>query len=198
MVAPNLELATQHYLNCLEKACDRPSDRNTQRYEWATAALIDQMVRKKSGGIMRQKLRQNDVDWDQIKQTNGDVFDDIHNRINTGLRHHKGATEKLKKYLPQSIGDINESTRKILYLLARRFYIKISKKSYVELINEKTLWMYDRFSLSELLKKTGFENIKVLDYKTSQLEFWNKYDFDRSEKGDYPLEPSVYVEGIKY
>ena len=84
MVAPDLELATTQYLESLEQACGHPAESNTRHYEWATAALIDQMVRKKSGGVMGEKLSQNDVDWNQIKKTNGDVFDNIRTRIESG------------------------------------------------------------------------------------------------------------------
>jgi len=49
-----------------------------------------------------------------------------------------------------------------------------------------------------LLEQSGFDHTQWMDFKTSQIEGWSRYDFDKSEKGDYPLEPSIYVEGKKH
>ena len=39
-------------------------------------------------------------------------------------------------------------------------------------------WMYDRYSLSKLLKEVGFEEIKVRTAYESDIENWRTYQLD--------------------
>jgi len=196
VVVPDLELAATEYINCLRQVISFPDTEHIRRYEWAVADLIDQMVRKQSGGVMWNKLSSGDVDWDQIRRCNGDVFEDI--RTGKIFQETKAQPLKTKKYKlinkfqERWINKFKEDFYKILF---NQF--GVLKKPYVEVLNEKNMWMYDRFSLPELLKKGGFTKVTLCDYKTSGITNWGKYDFDRAENGDYPLEPSVYAEGFK-
>ena len=62
---------------------------------------------------------------------------------------------------------------------------------------EAVRWMYDRLSLRLLLEHVGLENVRQVDHLTSSIPRWSEYDFDRSNNGNYPLDPSVYCEGAK-
>ena len=62
---------------------------------------------------------------------------------------------------------------------------------------EAVQWMYDRLSLRLLLERAGFQDVRQMDHVSSNIPGWSGYDFDRSTKGDYPLDPSVYMEGRK-
>jgi SAM-dependent methyltransferase len=195
VVVPDLESSTREYLENLEKVLRQPTSDNITRYEWGVADLIDQMVRLKPGGVMGEKLAAGDVDWKQIKRRNGDVFDSF--QFGRNERISKSILFRLQQHLPKSVKGIPKFLNQVWCRLLREFYFRLSKKSRVELYKEKNLWMYDRFSLPRLLEKSGFQNVRVMDFNTSQIEGWSRYRFDQSEKGNYPLEPSVYVEGEK-
>ncbi|MGB2963321.1 MAG: methyltransferase domain-containing protein [Anaerolineales bacterium] len=195
VVVPDLEAAAREYLDCLNKVTFKISPGNITQYEWGVADLIDQMVRLKLGGMMAENLTSGNVDWEQIKRRNGDVFDNL--QFGQEKKITKGFKIQLQKLLPKSVKDIPRLANKVWYRLLREVYFRLSKKSRVELYNEKNLWMYDRFSLPRLLEKSGFRDIQVVDFNISQIESWSRYNFDQSERGNYPLEPSVYVEGEK-
>ena len=57
-------------------------------------------------------------------------------------------------------------------------------------------WMYDSYSLSNLLKKTGFLQTQNVTAHTSKIPNWNKYELD--VKDDKILKPdSFFTEAIK-
>jgi hypothetical protein len=64
-------------------------------------------------------------------------------------------------------------------------------------MKESVRWMYDRLSLRLLFEQAGFQDVRQMDHLSSSIAGWSVYDFDRSNNGDYPLDPSVYMEGRK-
>ena len=62
-------------------------------------------------------------------------------------------------------------------------------------------WMYDRISLAQKLKSTGYEDIRKCDFKTSQIPAWVEIGLDARD--DNPNEPhkdnelSLYLEAQK-
>jgi hypothetical protein len=65
------------------------------------------------------------------------------------------------------------------------------------LSGEAHLWMYDRYSISLLLRKTGFEDIRFFDSFNSQLDGFNDFHLDSSD-GVRPRKPdSLYIEARK-
>jgi hypothetical protein len=54
--------------------------------------------------------------------------------------------------------------------------------------------MYDRVSLQLLLEIQGFRNFSVKSHAESDIVGWERYNLDRSNYGDYGIDPSVYVE----
>ena len=194
-VVPDLASAAREYLDTLENVLQEPSVENTIRYDWAVADLIDQLVRERSGGMMKELLEAGRVDWDQIKERNGDVFEFIRNHMEENAR--SGRSKKLQRHLPRNAGDLLPFIQKAWYRARREFIFRFGRRPRVELLNEKNLWMYDQFSLRRLMEAAGFGSVEVLGYNTSRIAGWDRYNFDQSEKGDYPLEPSIYLEGRK-
>lgn len=197
IVVPDLEISVRDYIKSIDDLEEDYNSMNEMRYDWAATHLVDQMTRIKPGGLMAEKLHSGQVDWDYIKQCNGDVFDKIRAK-----REDRASSTIQNSQINRIIifiadNGIRIALKKIWYSMIRRLYIQFSRKPPVELSNEKTLWMYDRFSLRQLLEKCDFKMIDLKDYKTSGINGWEKYNFDQSEKGDYPLEPSVYIEASK-
>jgi SAM-dependent methyltransferase len=59
-------------------------------------------------------------------------------------------------------------------------------------------WMYDRFSLGELLQTTGFVDIQTCTETTSQITGWNEFQLDTNPDGS-PYKPdSLYTEGRRF
>lgn len=58
-------------------------------------------------------------------------------------------------------------------------------------------WMYDRFNLTSLVRRCGFDKIVVQSFNTSLIPDWAEIGLDRNESGNEYKPGSVYIEAIK-
>jgi hypothetical protein len=56
--------------------------------------------------------------------------------------------------------------------------------------------MYDRYSLTELLKDCGFKNIEVVNAFESKIDDWSRFQLD-VVKGEIRKPDSLFMEGVK-
>jgi SAM-dependent methyltransferase len=182
LVVPDLELAAQEYLNSIQEYSREKSKENHTRYQWSVLNLIDQMVRDKPGGLMLDTLKSGDIDKEQILRTMGDVLNNYigENELNENFDH----IEK-----PSKIIELLYKIRRVLTFGRKRYDPHTTRE-----INK---WLYDRVSLRLIMEKSGFRKVEQFTYDTSSIRDWHKYDFDKSNYGNYPLEPSIYFEAIR-
>jgi predicted SAM-dependent methyltransferase len=186
---PDLELLASDYLQRLHEQMASCSPENYARYRWAVCNLIDQSTREVSGGEMLNAIRGGEIDPEHVKQVNGDLLHFLFPPTAPRPPARLMSIESLKK--PALF------LRKLPKAILRRLRPRLSPKSYLELIHERNLWLFDRISLSRLFAEAGFQSVSVMDHRTSGIPEWNRYNFDQSAFGDYPLEPSLYMEGVK-
>ena len=179
VVVPDLETSCIEYLKSLNQAWDSPSEKNLQRYHWSVLELIDQLVRAKSGGLMLELLKSGQFDTEYVRYRNGDVFSEFFPPVSPA----KGLKEKI----------LARTAKELLFELLRRVKLVLIGGD-PRMAGEANKWMYDRVSLKLLLEAQGFKHYAVKDFRDSEIKNWDRYDFDRSNYGDYPLEPSIYVE----
>lgn len=58
-------------------------------------------------------------------------------------------------------------------------------------------WMYDRYSLSMLLKKCGLEKIVNRTASTSYIPDWASFNLDTEPNGSIYKPDSLYMEAVK-
>jgi predicted SAM-dependent methyltransferase len=58
-------------------------------------------------------------------------------------------------------------------------------------------WMYDRYSLAELLKETGFHDPVVREHDTSTYPRWREFGLDTERDGTPYKKHSLYMEAFK-
>jgi len=58
-------------------------------------------------------------------------------------------------------------------------------------------WMYDRINLKLLLIKSGFSNIRNLNYNVSDIKNWNNYGLDMNKDKSVYKKRSLYMECTK-
>ena len=58
-------------------------------------------------------------------------------------------------------------------------------------------WMYDRANLTELLVNGGFEDVRVVDYQTSEVPDWPSYGLDTDATGREYKPNSLYIEAVR-
>jgi len=196
---PDLEQIARIYLNCLEKSFQNPIDKiAAANYEWMLLEMFDQTVRNQSGGRMGFFLTQETIiNEDFVFERIGDEGRAFRN--NTSL-------SPIKRF---SISNIDNTVIKIkIYILkkVRRiknmllFIIGVDFKAYrigrFRLGGEIHQWMYDRYSLMNLLTLSGFKNIQIKDAFTSDIDNWVDYCLDGKDS-NVRKPDSLFIEAVK-
>ena len=167
VVVPDLEQIARLYLSSLEKAL--AGDASAQaNYDWMMLEMYDQVVRNQSGGEMIRYLSQDVVpNQDFIVERLGVEGEKM-------LEMMKG-----KNYVPVPDTQLNPEQ-------IGRF----------RLGGEIHQWMYDRYSLSMLLQKVGFQEIQICTAEESRIPDFAQYNLDvldgRVRKND-----SLFMEARK-
>jgi len=200
---PELEGKVREYLKCLEEVANEPSERNILRYRWIIVEFIDQMVREKTGGKMFEMIQKGEFDPQQLKDRYEDTFacflpEDFQKTMAWKLdTKPKSIRDRLKSKSAKDLALLPfRKIKAIFYKIARRI-MTFCWRGDLRKEREALMWLHDRFSLKLLYEKLGFIDFKELTYKTSDIEFWDKYKLDQSNYGDHPIDPTIYLEARK-
>ena len=203
VVVPDLENIIDEYKRNLAACIEKESDELTQsNYDWIMLELYDQTVRNQSGGEMRKFIRSHDLlNEEYVLNRTGRVGkksrDNFLKAQQADSNHNLGnklrrAFSSFKMFKTASAKILSKAQLKLIHLFATNEY-KIGR---FRLGGEVHMWMYDRYSLSRLLKECGFHNITRKDPFNSDIPAWGKYELD--VKGDLVCDPtSLFMEGIK-
>lgn len=200
---PDLERICRDYLRWLECCLEDPSPKNIYRYRWSVWEIFDQIVRQKSGGKMLEALRREDLDVEFIEERYGDVFREFYGKATPAPEGEPESIPKrsrIRRLLAKSPAEIPAAvylkTKQFFQSLLRR-YSETPAAGDLQQTRESVKWMYDRLSLRLLLESRGFKEFSVKTHCDSDIVGWERYNLDRSNYGDYGIDPSVYVEAKK-
>ncbi len=185
---PDLASKAMFYKKSYLAYKNEPNELNRKRYEWAKISAFEQTYRTKMGGVLLEKINQNDYDLEYTIKTTGDVVDLV--------KRIQAQPKKLNNIWQNK--NLAILLKELYYGFLRRIWLKITSPSTVmKKTYEKEKWYYDSISLSILAHKVGFSKIVECDYKTSLFPNWENLQFDTSALGSYEMERSVYLEVIK-
>lgn len=179
IVVPDLEGIVRAYLTSLELAAASPAPERRWQHRWMTVELLDQLVRGRSGGMMRRWWSCDPVPCREF----------IESRL--GQEAARGiaalaAQRELRSEPPLEPAEI---------LLAEPPSPREATR--FEARGERHRWMYDRISLGDLLIEAGFTDVRQTDAVTSRIPDFAAARLDADEAG-HPRKPdSLYVEGVK-
>ena len=185
---PDLEDICRAYVSRLKDYEGSSTEKNLLRYEWSVLELLDQIVRIRSGGLMTEYKRCGHYDLPYARERFGDVFDEF-----SGPRRAVGKerlVDRILRLTPRSI------CKSILRRLKGLYELTRSGQNFRD-SGEVNKWLYDHFSMTMLLEKTAFRQVLRKTYRTSDIPEWGRFNLDRSNYGDYPIEPSLYIEARK-
>ncbi|WP_347272951.1 glycosyltransferase [Candidatus Kuenenia sp.] len=174
VVVPDLEQIIKWYSTLLEKSLN--GDQEAQkRYEWIMLELFDQMVRRVSGGEMLKYWKQNPMPAESFVTER--CGSEVLNAINH-LRSHSN--------LSQSEDHVTSESA-------------LTKEQVGQFVlsGQNHQWMYDRYSLSKLLKEAGFDEIRICSADESRIPDFNSYFMDIEPDGSVRKPDSLFVEAIK-
>lgn len=196
---PDLEMIARNYLYYLEKGLNTPNDEMLRaNYDWIMLEMYDQTVRDHSGGNMLKTLSAETV----INE--GFLFERIGEEGRSLRKQFVSSfetTSSANYIMPvkPDLGTIIPKLKKRIkkYLIKKlRIDEKAMKIGEFRLSGEIHQWMYDKYSLTNLLKNHGGKDIKIRDAFTSYINNWAIYNIDGKEtivrKPD-----SLFVEAIK-
>ena len=200
VVAPDLEKIVRIYLEALEGSLNG-STKWEYNYNWILLELYDQMTRNSSGGEMIKYLMEPEIPNEEF----------VINRIGTGialggrpkeiLRNKKINEERSSKtsfILKNKIKSLPSYVKeKLIKVLLGREYELLQIGRFRERGGEIHKWMYDRYSLSKLLKESGFTNIINRSEVESYVEDWASWNLDTNCDGSIYKPDSFYLEAVK-
>jgi len=200
IAVPDLETIAKEYLKNIEMATSGQTEAQ-QNYNWIVLELLDQMVRNESGGNMKTYLCQDTIPNEgyvfsrigmEGKKIRKDFLSRPQNLQNTKIK--SSSFLKKVKQLVRKIWNIIKVKQSQPKLTDREK--KAIKIGQFRLGGEIHQWMYDRYSLSELLKTVGFQQITICSAYKSNIPDWDKYKLDTID-GEIRKPDSLFIEAIK-
>jgi predicted SAM-dependent methyltransferase len=188
VAVPDLEIIAKEYLKNLQLAIDGNNEAK-YNYDWIKLELLDQMIRNESGGGMKDYLYQSIIPNESY------VYERIGYEgkvIREAFLKNRNLT---KSKLEEQQLEVKEATLKLFFKKLIRRLIKpkqnLSKDTNRELYKSNEFkigkfrtsgeihqWMYDRYSLAEILSSVGFAEIKVCNAFESKIPDWDTYHLD--------------------
>jgi hypothetical protein len=201
VVAPDLEAIVIQYINSLSKVIeDKKNEDRRLLYEWSLIELFDQLIREKSGGEMRGA----------ILNSQGTLKKHIVDRLGLEAEPYFTSEEKsffqrlrgrnFRHLLVSAMSRIRATQRNAgilaLRMIAGADVASAARAGIFRSTGETHRWMYDRFSMSDMLSNIGFRNIQVPSAYVSAIPQFQSYSLD--VVNGKPRKPdSFYVEGQK-
>jgi predicted SAM-dependent methyltransferase len=193
---PDLEQIAKLYLRFLELGLNEPENVIIKaNYDWMLIEMYDQTVRNHSGGNMGKYLFQDTiVNEEFVFERIGKEGKDLRNTFLSSKNQNQKPALKTKLSFVRIISELK---RRIKSLIGK------SNQTIVEteigkfrLGGEIHQWMYDRYSLTMLLKQKDADKIIIRDAFTSYLDNWSVYNIDG--KDNIVRKPdSLFIEAIK-
>lgn len=187
IAVPDLEQIARIYLEAIEKA-DR-SEEWAANHEWMSLELLDQMVRNRRGGDMVAYFeRENIPNQDFVIERFGSEA----TKIWQAKQNYRLKPKYLSKRIKESIASVEKLLPKSLQKLYRAIQIGYYRQS-----GEVHQWMYDRYSLSVLVKNCGFTNVVRRTASESYIPNWDSFNLDTEPDGKIYKPDSLFIEAIK-
>lgn len=199
IAVPDLEQIIRSYIFALEQALDN-SQEAANNYNWLLLELFDQVVRNHSGGEMIPYMHQENISNKNF----------IVKRLGTEARNIIESASQSSPPLPSDPW-FKRLLRPVYHFLRDSSYRR-------EVVLEKILssndfqflqigrfrqsgevhqWMYDRYSLAQLLQQSGFQQIQQRSAAESAIPNWLSFNLDTEPDGSVYKPDSLYMEATK-
>jgi SAM-dependent methyltransferase len=135
------------------------------------------------GGILRVVV----PDLERLVRNFVDVMDRLPDRAD--MVEYTSAIEKVFDQMVLRTPEFRKEQKPIVRLLEN---VLIGDTARAGILHR---WMYDRFSLEQLLREVGFEDVQLRTATTSQIAGWPSFNLDTEPDGSTYKPGSLYMEG---
>ena len=205
VAVPDLERICSLYLEKLRLAlAGDPTARCD--YEWMLLELYDQALREQSGGMMLAYLNQDSIPnetfvFHRIGQEGKNLVHALREN-SAGTDHLTGGTNGkpisawlgVCRRLRAPLTILRDA---VLTLVLGTDGLRALKTVRFRLSGEAHQWMYDRYSLVQLLLSAGFEHTVLQTADRSSIPNWNDFHLDTLPDGTIIKPDSLFVECVK-
>lgn len=192
-VVPDFEELAKQYLEAVQTCTGGDGDA-AARHEWMIIEIIDQAVRSKSGGRMKEFI---------IEHRREPVMEYVLRRVGQAASSIMNETKKSGSFVrsPRSIRQFyrfaaERSVQMFAFLLCGRRGHSAVKDGFLRASGEIHHWIYDRISMRRLLERHGCIEVKQMDAFTSRIPEFTSYQLDTLGK-EIRKPDSLFMEGIK-
>lgn len=200
IAVPDLEQIVRSYIFAIEQAA-AGSQEAAVNYEWLMLELFDQMVREHPGGNMAAYLFQENIPNEEfILKRNGTEAKKL---IELGCNQKSVAAPKSQWFKAifrttrKLVIDPNYRQDAILRLLLGTSDYRSLQIGRFRRCGEVHQWMYDRFSLTDLLQRCGFQEVVQRTAHESLITNWVSFCLDTEPDETVYKPDSIYIEAIK-
>lgn len=177
---PDVEEIARSYLAAIDACRQHLTPERDQRRRELALQLTDQMMRDVSGGQLAAEIRSGRLGAERLRERFGDCLD--------GLLPAAGRTPRRGGRLNALKRGVRQAVR--LALGQVRFQDVLARR-------ETDLWIYDRVMITRLAEEAGFRQVEFPPSDRSRIAGWQDWGPDRSVRGDYCYEPSLFAECVR-
>lgn len=199
IVVPDLELIVHDYLRALEKALQRHPGADDD-YDWMMIQLLDQSVRRATGGAMSEFWRDTErQNMDFVVARAGLEAEQaiVESRMGMARKPPRTLQERMFSRTPMQLakGLQRRAAKALVRAIAGRSAAKAFDEGLLRNSGEIHHWMYDRYSLERSLRRAGFSEVQVTRATESRIPNFASFELDvvagRVRKPD-----SLFVEAV--
>jgi len=198
IAVPDLESIARLYLEWLQKA-QRGAAGARENYEWMMLELYDQTVREKSCGGFVDYFWQNPFpNWEFVVSRWGSQaisFQKVFGNAPGHAENGAGQPSIAWRYVLRNPGRVLRD-KLLRFVLGEPDWLALQLGRFRR-SGEVHLWMYDSFSLGELLQLTGFAHPRRFSATESQIPGWNGFHLDSEPDGSTYKPDSLFMEAVK-
>jgi predicted SAM-dependent methyltransferase len=200
VVVPDLEQIARMYLESLGGAWEGDEGAK-ERHAWAMLELYDQAVRERQGGAMLEYLAAavaapTALAWRRLG-SDGTVirthFESLHRNVGSTATTSAARPSFLHRCRQLLQGNWRE--RLLRWVLGREY--ELLHLGRFRRAGEIHLWMYDRYSLRELLTEAGFAAFRLTTAGESSIPAWTEQYLDTQPDGSATKPDSLSAEAVR-
>lgn len=198
---PDLQRICELYLSKLYAAL-RGDVQSGREREWMVLEMLDQAVREKSGGEMLSFLRGLDGKdegfvYSRIGQEGRELVEEMRRTEGNSMSAVQPASGG-RRTPRQWAGGVRRLLRqRVLRFLLGEEGERALQVGRFRLAGEVHQWMYDRYSLSQILLEAGFVSPVCHGPSTSQIADWTTFNLDTLADGTVVKPDLLFMEVTK-